>query len=74
MSPVTDRIFLERVREGDREREAARSGSVGGFADREGVRLVALALKKDQQMRAMSGTNMPKQQVNEQHRQQTRGR
>lgn len=48
------------VREGDRDREAASSGSVGGFVDREGVELAAKALMSDQRLRAMSGTNMPR--------------
>jgi len=57
---VTDRIFLESVRQADRDREAASSGAIEGFLDREGVALAAKALLADQRLRAMSGTNMPR--------------
>jgi len=57
---VTDRIFLESVREGDREREAARGTPVEGVVDREGVALAASALLKDQRLQAMGGSSMPR--------------
>lgn len=54
---MTDRIFLESKREEDRQKAAASSGAVDGYADREGVEIVAKAFFKDRQLRAMSGQN-----------------
>jgi len=56
---VTDRLFLESVREGDREREAAKGGTVEGVVDREGVALAASCLLKDQRLTAMGAYTIP---------------